>query len=95
MFDEITSALAHGEAVALLTVVRVSGATPCPPGTKVIAREDGALTGGLGGLSLDNRAREDALRLLRAGQSELVTYHLDPDSGESVGNCGATIEVFI
>lgn len=95
MFDEITRALAHGEAVALITVVRVNGATPCPPGTKVIAHADGALVGGLGGASLDNRAREDALRLLREGQSELVTYHLDPDSGESVGSCGATIEVFI
>jgi xanthine dehydrogenase accessory factor len=95
MFDEIADALAHGRAVALLTVVRVNGATPCPPGTKLLAHEDGALTGGLGGASLDNRAREDALRLLRAGQPELVTYHLDPDSGESVGSCGATIEIFI
>lgn len=95
MFDEITAALARGEAVALLTVVRVSGATPCPPGTKLLAHEDGGLTGGLGGATLDSRAREDALRLLRSGQSELVTYHIDPDSGESVGSCGATIEVFI
>ena len=95
MFDEIAAALARGEAVALLTVVRVSGATPCPPGTKLLAHEDGALTGGLGATSLDSRAREDALRLLRTGETELVTYHLDPDSGESVGSCGATIEIFI
>lgn len=95
MFDEITAALARGEAVALLTVVRVSGATPCPPGTKLLAHEDGALTGGLGAPSLDSRAREDALRLLRSGETELVTYHLDPDSGESVGSCGATIDIFI
>ena len=95
MFDEIARALAHGQAVALLTVVRVNGATPCPPGTKLLAREDGALSGTLGAASLDARAREDGLRLLRSGESELVTYHLDADSGESVGSCGATIEVFI
>jgi len=95
MFDEIAAALARGEAVALLTVVRVSGATPCPPGTKLVAHEDGALTGSLGGATLDSRAHDDALRLLRTGESELVTYHLDPDSGESVGSCGATIEIFI
>ncbi|HET9111636.1 MAG TPA: XdhC/CoxI family protein [Ktedonobacterales bacterium] len=95
MFGEIAATLARGEAVALLTVVRVSGATPCPPGTKLLAHEDGALTGGLGATSLDSRAREDALRLLRTGETELVTYHLDPDSGESVGSCGATIEIFI
>ncbi len=95
MFDEIANALAHGQAVALLTVVRVNGATPCPPGTKLLARENGELVGSLGAPSLDSRAREDGLRLLRAAQSELVTYHLDPDTGESVGSCGATIEVFI
>jgi xanthine dehydrogenase accessory factor len=32
---------------------------------------------------------------MRSGTAELVTYHLDPDSGESVGSCGATLEVFI
>lgn len=95
MFDEIARALSHGQAVALLTVVRVNGATPCPPGTRLLAREGGALSGTLGAASLDARAREDGLRLLRSGESELVTYHLDPDSGESVGSCGATIEVFI
>ncbi len=95
MFDEIANALAHGQAVALLTVVRVNGATPCPPGTKLLAHENGELVGSLGAPSLDSRAREDGLRLLRAAQSELVTYHLDPDTGESVGSCGATIEVFI
>jgi xanthine dehydrogenase accessory factor len=95
MFDEIARALAHGQAVALLTVVRVNGATPCPPGTRLLAREGGALSGTLGAASLDARAREDGLRLLRSGESELLTYHLDADSGESVGSCGATIEVFI
>lgn len=95
MFDEISAALSRGEAIALLTVVRVYGATPCPPGTKLVVREDGSLRSSLGGALLDLRAREDALRLLRSGQAELVTYHIDPDSGESVGSCGATIELFI
>lgn len=95
MFDEINAALGRGESIALMTVVRVSGATPCPPGTKALAREDGTFSGSFGGANLDQLVREDALRLLAAGHSELVTYHIDPDSGESVGSCGATIELFI
>ncbi len=95
MFDEINAALGRGESIALMTVVRVSGATPCPPGTKALAREDGTFIGSFGGSNLDQLVRQDALRLLAAGNSELVTYHLDPDSGESVGSCGATIELFI
>ncbi len=95
MFDEVASALRRGESLALLTVVRVNGAAPCPPGSKLLVRVDGRLTGSLGGAATDARAREDALRVLRSGQSELVTYHLDPESGESVGSCGATLEIFI
>jgi xanthine dehydrogenase accessory factor len=95
MFDEVASALRRGESLALLTVVRVSGAAPCPPGSKLIVRQDGRIVGSLGGMGTDARASEDALRILRSGQAELVTYHLDPDSGESVGSCGATLEIFI
>ena len=95
MFDEVASALRRGESLALLTVVRVYGAAPCPPGSKVIVRKDGRLTGSLGGAGTDARAREDGLRIMRSGEAELVTYHLDPDSGESVGSCGATLEIFI
>lgn len=95
MFDEVASALRRGEPVVLLTVVRVNGAAPCPPGSKLLVRQDGRLTGSLGGATTDARAREDALRILHSGQAELVTYHLDPDQGESVGSCGATLEIFI
>jgi xanthine dehydrogenase accessory factor len=95
MFDEVAAALRRGESLALLTVVRVNGASPCPPGSKLLVRQDGRLLGSFGGALTDTRAREDGLRVMRSGQAELITYHLDPDSGESVGSCGATMEVFI
>jgi xanthine dehydrogenase accessory factor len=95
MFDEVAAALRRGESLALLTVVRVNGAAPCPPGSKLIVRQDGRLVGSLGGALTDARAREDGLRVIHSGQTEYITYHLDPDSGESVGSCGATMDVFI
>ena len=94
MFSEIAAALAHGEPVALLTVVRVHGAAPCAPGTRLLVRGNGSLTGTFQGASTEARAREDGLRILAAGEPELLTYHLDPDTGESVGSCGATLEIF-
>jgi xanthine dehydrogenase accessory factor len=95
MFAEIQTALAHGEPVALITVVRTHGAAPCGPGAKVLVRADGTLFGTLGGASTDARIRVDALRALESGEPAMLTYHLDPDSGESVGSCGATLEVFV
>ncbi|MGZ3666676.1 MAG: XdhC family protein [Ktedonobacterales bacterium] len=95
MFQEIAAALGHGEPLVLLTVVRVNGAAPCAPGTRVLVRGDGGVDGTLGGATLDSRAREDALHALSTGDARMATYHLDPESGESVGSCGATLEVFI
>ncbi len=96
MFQEIAAAMAQGEAVALLTVVRTHGAAPCAPGTKALLRADGSLVGGLGSASAETRARADARKLLEeSGAADIFVYHLDPESGESVGSCGATLEVFI
>src|SRR5690349_9882337 len=95
MFQEIAAALGHGEPLVLLTVVRVNGTAPCAPGTRVLVRGDGGAVGTLGGATLDSRAREDALHALSTGDARMATYHLDPDIGESVGSCGATLEVFI
>jgi xanthine dehydrogenase accessory factor len=95
MFSEIQAALAHGEPVALVTVVRTHGAAPCGAGAKLLVRADGTLSGALGGASTDTRIRADALHALESGEPAMLTYHLDPDSGESVGSCGATLEVFV
>ena len=95
MFQEIAAALGHGEPLVLLTVVRVNGAAPSAPGTRVLVRGDGRAVGTLGGVMLDSRARDDALQALSAGSARMATYHLDPEGGESVGSCGATLEVFI
>lgn len=95
MYGEIAAALARGEAGALLTVVKIYGAAPCAPGTKMFVREDGSVLGTFGGKQTDARARTDGLDALASGQTGLLTYHLDPEGGESVGSCGATLEIFV
>ena len=95
MYGEIAAALARGEAGALLTVVKIYGAAPCAPGTKVFVRDDGNVLGTFGGRQTDARARADGLQALAAGETTLLTYHLDPEGGESVGSCGATLEIFV
>ena len=95
MYPEISAALTRGEPVVLLTVVKVYGAAPCAPGAKMLVRGDGRASGTLGGAATDARAREDGLMALASGQTGLLTYHLDPEGGESVGSCGASLEIFV
>ena len=95
MYGEIAAALARGEAGALLTVVKIYGAAPCAPGTKVFVRGDGGVLGTFGGKQTDARARADGLQALATGETTLLTYNLDPEGGESVGSCGATLQIFV
>lgn len=94
MYPKISAALARGEPVVLLTVVKVYGAAPCAPGAKMLIRGDGSVSGTFGGAATDSRAREDGLKALTSGQPGLLTYHLDPEGGESIGSCGASLEIF-
>lgn len=95
MFQEIQAALARGEEVALATVVKIAGAAPCAPGARLLVRAGGTTSGTLGGADTDGRVARDALAALAAGQAGMFTYHLDPAGSDSVGSCGATLEVFI
>jgi xanthine dehydrogenase accessory factor len=95
MFHEIQAALARGDEVALATVIKTSGAAPCAPGARLMVRAGGATSGTLGGAETDERVTRDALAAIASGQASTYTYHLDPDGGDSVGSCGATLEVFI
>jgi xanthine dehydrogenase accessory factor len=95
MFHDIQASLVRGEKVALATVVKTSGAAPCAPGARLLVRSSGAISGTLGGAETDGRVTRDALAAIESGQSGMHTYHLDPDGGDSVGSCGATLEVFI
>ena len=95
MYGEIAAALARGEAGALLTVVKTYGAAPCAPGTKVFIRSDGGVLGTFGGRQTDARARADGLQALASGETTLLTYNIDPEGGESVGSCGATLQIFV
>src|SRR5215469_8078476 len=95
MFQEITAALSRGEPIVLVTVVKVWGSAPCAPGSRLLVHADGGTTGTLGGVATDARAVADALKARDGGQPVLATYHLDPEGGESVGSCGASLEVFI
>ena len=96
MFQDIAAALGQGEAAALATVVKTNGAAPCDPGTKLLVRADGSFGGTLGGAQINARVRDAAVELITSGDAPtLRTFHLDADSGESVGSCGATLEIFL
>src|SRR5438128_571085 len=94
LYNEVQAALRRGEPVVVVTVVKTSGAAPCGVGAKLLVRADGTTVGQLAGPLTDARVVEVAAQARRAGQALLGHVHLEAESGEAVGSCGATLEVF-
>ncbi len=88
----------------LATVVRAERPTSAKPGDCAVVTADGLLDGFVGGVCAESTVRIESLRLLAAGESELL--RITPDAGEvpaqdgvrTVGNpclSGGTLEIFL
>ena len=95
IYNDIQSALNRGEQVAVVTIVKTTGSSPRPAGTKLMVHADGRVTGTLGGPQLDRRAAQDALETLKDARPRAALYAIDADTGETSGSCGGTMEVFV
>jgi xanthine dehydrogenase accessory factor len=93
VYNEIQAVLKRGERVAVATVVKTIGAAPCGVGTKMLVKADGSVSGSFSGAKVDAQVAQEAARLLRERQSQLIHVHIDPD--QAVGSCGGTLELFV
>ena len=90
-------ALARGERVALVTIVRVNGSTPQRVGAKMLVHADGGIVGTIGGGCYENDAVGRARLAIREGAGPtLVHYDLNDDFAQDSGLvCGGQMDVFI
>ncbi|RMF79470.1 MAG: XdhC family protein, partial [Chloroflexi bacterium] len=95
IYRTLLNAEERGEAVALVTVIRVEGSVPRHEGSKMVVRADGSIVGTIGGGMLESMVIKEALQTISDGQTRSASYTLnDLDEGDP-GICGGTIEVFI
>ena len=96
LMQELTAAIEAGQAVALATVIDVSGASPARPGFKLLVRSDGSWLGNVGGGELEHRIREAALEALTTGRSGAVHFALQEQGPDAIGTlCGGEVTVFV
>src|ERR1051326_4961452 len=96
LFEEIVSRCAAGEKVGLCTVVAARGSTPQAAGARMLLLEDGRTLGTLGGGCVEAEVRQQALGLIAANASKLLTFKLDHDYGWDDGLiCGGTMDIFV
>ena len=89
-------ALARGESVALVTIVRTQGSTPQRPGAKMLVYADGRTVGTIGGGCYENEAQLKAREAIATGRSALLHYELNDDFAQENGLiCGGRMDVHV
>ena len=89
-------ALARGDSVALVTVVRSQGSTPQRAGAKMLVWADGRTVGTIGGGCYENDAFWKAREALSSGRSLLLHYELNDDFAQENGLiCGGRMDVHV
>lgn len=96
VFAAVASALEHGEAAALVTIVAARGSTPQRVGAKMLVFADGRIVGTIGGGCYENDAFWKAREAITTRKPQLVHYELSDDFAEESGLiCGGQMDVYI
>ncbi len=82
--------------VALATVVKVSGSSLRPEGSKMIIADDGAIAGSVTGGCVEGAVFEEAREVLKSGTPRLLSYGVTNQQAWEVGlSCGGSVEIFV
>ncbi len=88
--------LAAGEEVAIATVVRTWGSSPCPPGSRMVMTRSGRMAGSVSGGCIESEIAARAIEVLDAGQMRLAAFDVAEQLAWSVGlACGGAVEVMV
>lgn len=80
------------QAVALITVTKCLGSTPCKVGSRMIVLEDKTIHGTIGGGKLEFLAIDEALKAIEENRIIELSYILGPEFEQC---CGGQVELII
>ena len=85
-----------GKQVALATVVHTWGSSPRQAGSRLAVREDGFFVGSVSGGCVEAAVVEEALQVMRSGQSKLLEFGVSHERAWEVGlACGGKVQIFV
>jgi xanthine/CO dehydrogenase XdhC/CoxF family maturation factor len=94
--QQIDAWLAHGEQVAVATVVRTMGSSPRQVGAKMLVASGGGMAGSVSGGCVEGAVFMACQEVLASGQSRLLSFGVADETAWEVGlACGGKLEVFV
>jgi xanthine dehydrogenase accessory factor len=93
IFEEIVGLRGEGRSSALATIVQCVGSSPQREGAKMLVRDDGSISGTLGGGCLEAEVIQAALMCLKDGTARTIPVSLTEKHGGLV--CGGKVLVYI
>ena len=96
IFDEIVRLRRKGQKCALATIVQVNGSIPSYESAKLLVREDGSMTGTIGGGCVEAEVWTAAREVIETEQPKHLTFSLGQDAAYDNGLiCGGQLNVFV
>jgi len=85
-----------GEQVALATVVRTWGSSPCPVGSQMAVTSRGRISGSVSGGCIEGAVAEAALAAIESGSPRHLSFGVTNERAWEVGlACGGQVDVFV
>ena len=96
VFEELVRLRNLGQKCALATIVEVRGSIPSYQSAKLLVREDGSMTGTIGGGCVEAEVWNAAREVIETEKPKRLTFNLGQDAAYDNGLiCGGQLEVFV
>ncbi|MGJ5817667.1 XdhC family protein [Paludibaculum fermentans] len=96
VLEELVRLRRAGQKCALATIVQANGSIPSYTSAKLLVREDGSITGTIGGGCVEAEVWTAAREVMETGKPRRLNFSLGQDAAYDNGLiCGGQLEVFI
>jgi len=96
IYEEIVKLRRDGRRGALATIVNVRGSIPSFETAKMLVRDDGSITGTIGGGCVEAEVWQAAREVMESEKPRTLTFNLNNNPSYDTGLvCGGTLEVFV
>ena len=96
IYEELVRLRNLGQKCALATIVQVRGSIPSYESAKLLVREDGSMTGTIGGGCVEAEVWNAAREVIETEKPKHLTFNLGQDAAYDNGLiCGGQLDVFV